>query len=318
MGVDVELPAGLATFVAPLPCADPLEAARLAVHAAPQLPTVPELAGPPGAAMARALAPVAGCTLDAAASARDAAEDPTLRHVLELLAPGTVGLRVEQIGPVTLTLALRRAGLDAPIADALARRCVTARVDAVLDVVRSALPSGVVVVVLREPSLVGAMHPTFPLGPHEVHGLLAGVVGDIDRHRSSGGLVIGAHVAGPTDWSTIIASGVSLLSVPVTGAGPRAELVADFVGRGGRIAWGAVPVDRPLGTHDELLRRALFARWGLLVDAGTDGVALARQSLVSTADGLEAFGASQARRALELVGTLASRVQRATPRPVGV
>ncbi len=142
MGVDVELPAGLATFVAPLPCADPLEAARLAVHAAPQLPTVPELAGPPGAALARALAPVAGCTLDAVASARDAAEDPTLRHVLELLAPGTVGLRVEQVGPVTLTLALRRAGLDAPIADALARRCVTARVDAVLDVVRPALRVG--------------------------------------------------------------------------------------------------------------------------------------------------------------------------------
>jgi hypothetical protein len=74
--------------------------------------------------------------------------------------------------------------------------------------------------------------------------------------------------------------------------------------------WGAVPVDQPLGTSEELLWRRMSAMWCELVGEGMDPLQLRSRSLVGPVDGLGHFGVSQAERVLDLVDSLALRVRR--------
>ncbi|MHB1139685.1 MAG: uroporphyrinogen decarboxylase/cobalamine-independent methonine synthase family protein [Microthrixaceae bacterium] len=222
-----------------------------------------------------------------------------------------LGVRAGVLGPVSLTLALRAAGMDVEAAMEYAAALVPVRATAVLDRLRVAVGDGVIAVVMHEPGLIGAMHPTFPLAPSQVLSLLAPVVTALDGRSGAGPLLIGAHVPGRTDWETVIGSGVSLVSAPAdAGLLGWAEPLARFFSDGGRIAWGAVPVDQPLGTGEELLWRRLSALWCQLVGEGLDPLLLRSQSLTSPVDGLGHFGVSQAVRALTLVDSLSLRVRR--------
>lgn len=335
MGGTPELPFGCATSVGPLPGEDPAVVAAMAVHAQPEFPTVPTLGTLSGSLLAQAVEGLGGLELVAPGLLRlrpDAAV-PTvadlghgdldlagpahdcLHRTVEALAraaaPPRVGLRVGFLGPVTLTLALRAAGVEVDRAAALAARVVERRSQLLLAEVRRVVPDGVVAVVASEPGLVGAVHPTFPLAPAQVRDLLGEVVAALDAHRDEGPLLIGVHVPGRTDWATVISSGVSLISAPADGGmvGWAAEL-ADFLGRGGRVAWGAVPVDQPLGTSEELLWRRLSATWCELVGEGLDPLELRNRSLISPVDGLGHFGPTQAARVLGLVDALSTRVRR--------
>ena len=83
-------------------------------------------------------------------------------------APHAGPVRVGVLGPVTTMLALRAAGAPTDVASAVAGAMVQQRAAAVLHVARRAVPDGVVAIVLSEPGLIGAMHPTFPLSPAEI------------------------------------------------------------------------------------------------------------------------------------------------------
>ena len=173
------------------------------------------------------------------------------------------------------------------------------------------MADGVVLVCASEPGLVGASHPTFPLAPAQVLELLTPFVDAVDRHAAAGDLLIGVHVPGRTDWETIISSGVSVVSAPVDrNLVGWAGALSDFIDRGGRVVWGAVPVDQPLGTSEELLWRRLSAMWCELVGEGMDPLLLRSRSLVGPVDGLGHFGVTQAERVLDLVDSLATRVRR--------
>ena len=185
------------------------------------------------------------------------------------------------------------------------------RAAAVLDAVRSTMAEGVVFVCASEPGLVGAVHPTFPLAPDQVLELLTPFVDALDRHPRAGELMIGVHVPGQTDWETIIASGVSVISAPAEpGLVGWAGELSSFLDRGGRVVWGAVPVDQPLGTGEELLWRRLSAVWCELVGEGVDPLVLRSRSMIGPVDGLGHFGVTQAERVLDLVDSLATRVRR--------
>ena len=222
-----------------------------------------------------------------------------------------IGVRVGVLGPVTLALSLRAAGVPAGQALALAESVVARRAAALLEAARTALPDSVVLVCASEPGLVGAMHPTFPLAPSEVADALGTFVTTLDEHSDAGDLLIGVHVPGRTNWEAILATGVSVISAPAdAGAVGWAPQLADFLDRGGRIAWGAVPVDQPLGTSEELLWRRLSALWCELVGAGMDPLLLRSRSLISPVDGLGHFGRTQAERLLDLVDEISLRVRR--------
>jgi hypothetical protein len=332
MGGTIELPFGLATSVGPLPGDDPSAAVRMALRAQPEFPCSPTSGSAAGSLLAQSVDGVAGVEVLPPGLLRVEpdllAEDPLdgwagavslegpahdgFQHFLGQLSPRpAIGVRLGVLGPVTLALGLRAAGVPTERAVRMASTIVATRAAAMLGAARSALPDGVVLVCASEPGLIGAMHPTFPLTPAQVLELLTPFVDALDRHPRAGDLLIGVHVPGRTDWATVIASGVSVVSAPV---GPElagwAPSLSDFVERGGRMVWGAVPVDQPLGTSEELLWRRLSAMWCEMVAAGMDPLLLRSRSLVGPVDGLAHFGVSQAERVLDLVDSLSTRVRR--------
>lgn len=329
MGDVDELPFALATSVGPVPVATARGAAEFALATQPLLPTVPTLAQHGASLLVQALEGVTGvrvvppglveldgATIDASdahtAPLAGAAHEP-LHATLELArdADDLLGVRVPLLGPVTVALALRSAGVPTDRATDLATELVTVRAAAALDDALAAVPDGVVMVMLNEPGLIGAMHPTFPLGPAEVRAVLDPVVDALDRSAQRHRLLIGVHVPGRTDWATIIGSGVSVISTPADGGMLGwAELLADYLDRGGRVAWGAVPVDQPLGTGEELLWRRLTATWCELVGEGVDPLLVRTRSFIGPADGLAHFGLTQAERVLGLVDSLSTRSRR--------
>jgi hypothetical protein len=258
MGGSIELPFGLATSVGPLPCDDPVEAARMALRAQPSFPCSPSLGTTAGSLLAQAVEDLDAVQvlppglLRAGAALVDG--DPS--HVDELPAvglvgdsyaafhefvarlsdPPDVGVRVSLLGPVTLALGLRAAGVPTVRAVRIAQHVVARRAEAMLGAVRSVMPGGVVLVCASEPGLVGAVHPTFPLTPAEVLSLLTPYVDAVDGHPDAGELLIGVHVPGRTDWETVIASGVSVISAPVDrDLAGWSGVLGDFLDRGGRL-----------------------------------------------------------------------------------
>ncbi len=342
MGGIVELPFGLATSVGVLPVGATGEALTsagaidLALATQPAFPSVPSSGGVDRSMLAQAVVGLEGVQVLPPGLLRlpEGAEEAEVVHDGPVRAEGepfglldeflarlpehrrehgddVLGVRVGVLGPVSLALALRAAGVDVERAVELSASIVPARATAVLERVRAAAGDGVVAVVMHEPGLIGAMHPTFPLAPSQVLALLTPVVTGLDEAAGEHPLLIGAHVPGRTDWETIICSGVSLVSAPAdAGLLGWAEPLAGFFDAGGRIAWGAVPVDQPLGTGEELLWRRLSALWCQLVGEGLDPLQLRSHSLTSPVDGLGHFGVSQAVRALALVDSLSLRVRR--------
>jgi hypothetical protein len=335
----VDLAFGLATSVGPVPLDSVEPAVRFALAAHPRFPTAPVLSGTASSLLAQAVHGLEGVALlppgllrvDAdrlpspaeaagAGASLDGPEFLALHAFCDAIATVDDGsphggpVRVGLLGPITVALALRAAGVPIDKASALAGGLVEQRAAAVLHAARRAVPDAVVAVVLSEPGLVGAMHPTFPLSPWEIRALLDPVVDVLDTSPSAtGGLVIGVHVPGRTDWETVIGSGGSMISAPADGGLVGwAPQLADLLEQGGWIAWGAVPVDQPLGTSEELLWRRLAAVWGDMGAVGVDPMLLRLRSMVSPADGLGHFGLSQAERVIDLVASVSSRVRRQT------
>ena len=329
---------GLATTVGPVPFADSADAVDFALRAHERFPTVPVLAAPSQGLLAQAVDGVAGVAVaadgttglvltgdvtavesadgDAAGSDLGSSAFGTLHSMLGAvaeLAPAPVALRIGVLGPVTLALALRSAGVPDPLARELAAATVTARSRAVVRAARASIPAVPLAVVLSEPGLVGCIHPTFPYGRDQVRStMLDPVVDALDELATDDhSVTIGLHVPGRTDWDMLISSGVSLISLP---ADPEAAVWSSSIGRliaaGGSIAWGAVPVDRPLGTSTELLWKRLAACWAALSSEGIDPMELRLHSLVSAADGLAHFDAAGAGRIVDLCTALSSRLRR--------
>ena len=231
------------------------------------------------------------------------------KHLIE--SSEFLGVRAGVLGPATTALALRSAGVPLDQALEIGTKISQTIAVALHDELRRAVDGATVAIVLSEPGLVGSMHPTFPLLCGQVHGALVRVVDALDTRHTHGPMLIGAHVPGRTDWATVIASGVSLISVPVGGnLEGAARHLQSFLQAGGAVAWGAVPVDEPLGTTEELLWRRLGAFWCSLVGAGVDPFLLRAQSFVSPSGGLGHFGVSQATNAFALVDALSVRVRR--------
>ncbi|HEX9995466.1 MAG TPA: hypothetical protein VGB14_21285, partial [Acidimicrobiales bacterium] len=149
--------------------------------------------------------------------------------------------------------------------------------------------------------LVDAFRPGFPLPPDRVVDLLSGALAAIEPDA-----VTGVHCCGRTDWAAVLAAGPDLLSAPVGGGlDGAAAPVAAFLDRGGRVAWGAVPTDGPVGERPDPLARRLTAEWRALADAGCDPDLLRRQALVTPVCGLAGHDPRQAGTALALAVAVA-------------
>ncbi len=338
---------GLATSVGPVPFTDPLEAVDFARRAHERFPTVPVLATPTASLLAGVVGAIPGVSVDPdgpmtgalvldpgsfdpgsfdSGSVGSAPVDPApvdpdggvLEVFLSSVPSNVTAVRVPVLGPVTTALSLRTAGVEQSVAVALAARVVAARSVALSERIARAWPEVPQVVVLSEPGLVGSLHPTFPFGRDQVRSaLLDPVVDALDRGPLRTGTPagvahrIGLHVPGRTDWDTLVGSGVSFVSLPADpAAGPWAAPLGRLVAAGGVIAWGAVPVDRPLGTRSDSLWQRLTAAFSLLSADGVDPMELRLHSLVSATDGLAHFDPAGAGRVVDLCTDLSSRLRR--------
>jgi hypothetical protein len=83
-----------------------------------------------------------------------------------------------------------------------------------------------------------------------------------------------------------------------------------FLRDGGFIAWGAVPVDEPLGASADRLWKRLSALWAELSRLGIDPLLLRERSIITPTADLGAFGVSQAERVIRLTAELSEKVFR--------
>jgi hypothetical protein len=218
--------------------------------------------------------------------------------------PGAA-VKLQITGPVTLALAMVAAGAKPGKAFPVAGRHVDGRVRALMAEATAALGSDApVVLVLDEPGLT-AVGDSFPFEVDDTIDLLSSAMASAGHDT-----VTGVHCCGPTDWRLVLQSGPDLLSLPADPSVARdGGAFGGFLDRGGWIAWGAVPTDRPLGEREDTHWRALTAVWNDLSRDGCDAMLLRTQAVVTPACGLARHYPSQVARLYGLVRRVAERVQ---------
>jgi methionine synthase II (cobalamin-independent) len=321
---DVLLPIGLATGIGSLPHDDAEEAAAFVLDRQPRLPAAPSLPrrSPVEGMIPQAAWGIAGVVVlpDGSLLVDESVVDPDLpltetglggepfvglRTFLDAAAGRVAPFKVQLTGPVTLGLALHAVGVPAPRAFAVAAKAVEARTRAVLAAARRAAPGATTVAFLDEPGLTAALEPGFPWRLGDTLDLVSSALASIEGHA-----IAGLHCCGRADWQAVLQAGPQILSLPVdSGARDHAGAFAGFLERGGWIAWGAVPTDRPLGETADILWRRLMAEWDALVDGGCDPLVLLQQAMVTPACGLVGLDPAQADLVLELAGHLARRIE---------
>jgi methionine synthase II (cobalamin-independent) len=196
------------------------------------------------------------------------------------------------VGPISVGLALRRAGADADVAFSMAARVVRSHLEALSAEIAASLPDSPQLVVLDEPFLDDLMSRDFPIAPEEAVDLLSSAMAAVEH-----GATVGVHACCKVDIATLMASGPKVLSLPAReDLVPYAGYLARFVRNGGWIMWGAVPTEGPIGSSPGRAAGRLEALWCELAQRGCDPILLREQSLISPQCGLGGHSTSVGER----------------------
>lgn len=317
----LRLPPGVVTGVGSLPHTDAAAAAAYVLERTPDLPAIPSLPrrSPHETMLGQAVVGVRGVRvtpdggLDVDVSRMDATAKITpdlgheafggLRAFLETARGRTQPVKWQFTGPVTLGLALTRQGVPAALAFDVAIRAVRVHLRALHKAVSEAMPLAHQVVVLDEPGMTAVLCPGFPVPPDSAIDLVSGALAAVE-----GTATAGVHCCGDGDWAALLATGPGLASMPVSADLVKvAGYLSAFLERGGWVAWGAIPTDRPVGTSADRYWRELTDLWCQLVSAGCDAVRLRRQAIITPACGLGLHDPSQADRVLRLAAEVGTR-----------
>lgn len=294
----VQLPSGTVTGIGSLPHRDAADAAAFSLRLPlPAIPTLPRRS-PAEGMITQAMVGIRGITVGQYGSiAIDTQRiDPMAPVTTDLAHDAFGGFRTflaaadgrsgpvkwQFVGPVTLGMAMLRAGVPVHEAFETSVRAVRAHVQNLLDAVARALPGCVQIVFLDEPALGELMRPGFPIAPDTAIDLVSGALSAIEPTA-----VAGLHVCADADIATHLASGPGVLSVPVRASlADAAGYLMRFLEAGGWIAWGAVSTAGPIPTTVERPWRTLSALWCRLVEQGADPVLLRQQAMITPECGL--------------------------------
>jgi hypothetical protein len=316
---------GAATGVGSLPHRDAKAAADFALREYDllALPSLPRRS-PAEAMVAQALIGIPGVTLgqygsiavdidavDPCAEVRTDIDSDSflgLRVCLERAAAAGVGtdpVKWQFVGPVTLGVALVRAGVPTDIAFEMGAASVRAHLRAISAHVSEMLPGAPQLVIIDEPWLVELMSEDFPIAPDQAVDLMSGAMAALGP-----GVATGIHCCGPTDWSSVLAAGPQVLSVPAVvsleAAGGRLQ---GFLENGGWVAWGVVATDGPIGVTAGRAWHQLSGVWCSLVQQGVDPGLLRRQALLTPHCGLGTHTPVVAERVCHTVREITHRVR---------
>jgi hypothetical protein len=313
----------VATGVGSLPHRDADEAAEFSLRCAPDLPFVPTLPrrSPAEGMIAQAVVGLQGVSVGPyGAITVDAARlDPAAPVITDIDHDAYAGLRAfltaargrrgpikwQFTGPLTLGLTLANAGVEPQRAFAVAGAAVQSHVRSLHAAIASALPDCPQVVVIDEPMADELTSRSFPLAPDEAIDLLSGSLASLEK-LGADAPATGVHCCATPDWSSMIAAGPTLLSMP---ARPYALSVAGYISRflraGGWVMWGVIPTDGPLIDAPRLLWTHLSTLHEGLVQRGCDREELLTQAMYSPACGLGLHSESVTERVFALLSELA-------------
>lgn len=208
------------------------------------------------------------------------------------------------VGPVTLGVALLRAGVPEHFAFDVAIRAVRSHVGHLLDAVDAALPGVEQVVFIDEPGMRAVSEPGFPLAPDTAIDLVSGALAAIEPRAISG-----LHCCAEADWAPLLAAGPQIIGVPVRSSVVEISgYLHEFLGRGGVIAWGVVRTDGPIPTTAERPWRQLSKLWCEMVDRGCDQIQLRQQAIVTPECGMGLHSPSVAERVHRITAEVGRRV----------
>lgn len=322
--LDAVLIGGASTGVGSLPHREAEDAAAFALreYDLPAIPSLPRRS-PAEGMIAQAVVGIEGVTLGQYGSiAVDARRlDPVAPVITDFHQDSFMALRVfldhsaaagwegpvkwQFVGPVTLGVALTRAGVAVGTAFAVAVRAVRAHLLAIAHAVLTALPHSPQIVLLDEPWFGDVMSPGFPIAPDPAIDLLSGAMAAVEPLAT-----VGVHCCADVDIASLLAAGPRILSVPVSDQlVDVAGYLVKFLEDGGRIAWGVVPTDGPIPMTVERPWRRLSTLWAELVRRGGDPEVLRARSLVTPHCGLGLHTPSVADQVCRLTREIGQRVQ---------
>ena len=320
----VPLPVGMSTSIGSLPHFDPGEAVDFIVQSHTRMPAAPSLPARSRreGMIAQAAHGVPGIEVrdDGSLVIDDSLLDPEapmfdpgfssdafvgLRAFVNAMGEHRGPVKVSITGPVTFGIALHAAGVEPALAFRLSSAAVQERARTLVQYVSQRMPEAQVVAFLDEPAMGSAMFPEFPIKPLDAIDLVSGSLAALEKMA-----VTGLHCCGTADWRLLMQAGPHILSLPTDGGIESASgALASFLERGGWVAWGAVPTDRPIGTTVERLWRMLSLLWCTLVtEGGCDPVLLRTQAMITPACGLWRHGIPQAQQVLQFTNRLAARL----------
>jgi hypothetical protein len=172
------------------------------------------------------------------------------------------------------------------------------------------------IVFLDEPFLTGFGSAYLPISKEEVNEILTQTLEEA-RGAAAGPITLGMHCCGNTDWSLLLNAPIDVLSFDSFGYFDSLRLydraLADYLGRGGWLAWGLVPTLDPeefkKETADSLWQRFQQQIIQLAEDVHWGLKEILAQSLLTPACGTGYMSQDDARRVLITLKELGIRGQ---------
>ncbi len=208
------------------------------------------------------------------------------------------------VGPVTLGVALQRAGLRNAQAFTIAANAVRHHVSQIGEALSDALPNSPQLMLLDEPWMTELMSPDFPIPPDVAVDLVSTGMAAIGPD-----VAVGVHCCGTADIATMLETGPQVLSISLSDdLAQYAGYIGRFLDGGGVVAWGAIPTTGPLTVRVDRYWKRLSDVWCQLVERGVDPGRIRRQSLITPECGLARHQVSSGRRVARLASELGHKV----------
>ncbi len=321
--LDVIAPAST-TGIGSLPHRNARQAVEFALeaHDVPAIPSLPRRS-PAESSIAQALVGAAGVTLGQYGTVAIDIDrlDSTAPADTDLRRDNFVGFRTflelagkrqycgpvkwQFVGPISVGVALRRAGVDPCIAFDVALGTVRSHLQSLAAAVAEALPLSPQLVILNEPFADEMMSRDFPIAPGVAIDLLSAAMAAVEPFAT-----VGVHCCGEVDIAMVLESGPRVLSLPVSRSLiPLAGYLERFLQNDGWIAWGAVATEGPIGVTSNRSWHQLSTVWSELVQLGVDEQRLHQQCLLTPECGLGTHSPVVAERVCHALHDVSRRVR---------
>lgn len=222
-----------------------------------------------------------------------------LTHLREVDYSGPIKWQI--VGPISVGVALMRAGAAPELAFDVAYAAVRSHVDAIANAVAAAAPGVQQLIVIDEVFARDLNDASFPISPVDAIDHLSGAMAAVEAHG-----LVGVRGGEWADLAMLIESGPHVLFVTGGAVEPAAGRLARFVEGGGRVVWGAASTRGPVIETAARARARLASAWRLVVGQRCDLDTLVARSMVSADGGLHGHDIAVAEQIVETLGKVST------------